>query len=308
MAFWELALITDAFPDRRKTIYAEMERKRAPTFQQITDFCLAEIKLLIDRLNVGLDPTYQPAASAAPQPTPPVNLVPQISHPIKDDKPVLAPPSAAITKWQHFEATTSSIAKSHSSPTNSQLAYGREAITKGVAKAQESAQQAESLASSLSTKLLSSPLGVLFAHSLPRRARLVVLGAPYSRISLLCNAITALANLAVCSIAEDAIGRFHESVPGIIRTFTVAITKIDAYMAGLDVHWSDKASLAKPEKERKLVPEVERVRACLKMGLGNVLESFEMYLAGMGMSALEVADAKKAAVVERGPEMSQAGR
>lgn len=307
MAFWELALITDAFPDRRKTIYAEMERKRAPTFQQITDFCLAEIRLLIDRLNIGLDPTYQPAAApAAPQPTPSVNLVPRISQPLKDDKPIVVPPPKPNTKWEHFEAATSGIAKMHSSPGNSQQAYGREAINKGMQKAQEGAQQAENAASTASNKILSSPFGYVFSHSLPRRAKVVVLGAPYSRMSLICNAITALTNLAVFSIAEDAIGRFHESIPAIIRTFTTAINKIDTYMASLEVHWSDKQSLAKPEAERKRVSEVETVRECLQKGLQNILSSFEKYLSGMGMSRLEVLDAQKAAAITKQPEMMEA--
>ncbi|KAF3007762.1 hypothetical protein E8E13_010132 [Curvularia kusanoi] len=307
MAFWELALITDAFPDRRKTIYAEMDRKKAPTFVQVTDFCLAEIKLLIERLNVGLDPTYQPtAASVAPQPTPSINLVPQISQPLKDDKQVVALPPKPATRWEHFEATTSGIAKMHSSPGNSQQAYGREAINKGLKKAQEGAQQAESAASTASDKILSSPFGYIFSQSLPRRAKLVVLGAPYSRISLICNAITALTNLAVFSIAEDTIGRFHESVPSIIRTFTAAINKIDAYMSSLQVHWSDKDTLAKPEAMRKKVPEVDQVRECLQKGLESILGSFEKYLGGMGMSLLEISDAKKAAAVVRQPEMMQA--
>jgi nucleoporin NDC1 len=288
MAFWELALITDAFPERRKTIYNEMERKKAPTFQQMTDFCLGEIKLLIDRLNVGLDPTYQPAAaSAAPQPTPSVNLVPQITQPLKDDKQVVAPPPM------------------HSSPGNSQQAYGREAINKGMKKAQEGAQQAESVASTASTKVLSSPFGYVFSHSLPRRAKLVVLGAPYSRISLICNAITALTNLAVFSITEDAIGRFHESVPAMIRTFTAALNKLDAYMTSLEVHWSDKETLAKAEAERKKVPEVEKVKECLQQGLESILGSFSQYLSGMGMSRLEVMEAQKAATSARRPEMIQ---
>lgn len=304
-----MALITEAFPDRRKTIFAEMERKRAPTFQQITDFCLAEIKLLIDRLNVGLDPTYQPASAvAAPQPRPSVNLVPQISQPLKDNKQVVALPPKPSTKWEHFEAATSGIAKMHSSPGNSQQAYGREAINKGMKKAQEGAQQAESVASTASNKVLSSPFGYVFSHSLPRRAKLIILGAPYSRIALICNAVTALTNLAVFSISEDAIGRFHESVPAIIRTFTTAINKINAYMAGLEVHWSDKATLAKPEAERKKVPEVDQVRECLQRGLTNVLGSFEQYLGGMGMSMLEISDAKKAAAIARQPEMIQAVR
>ncbi|UPX16834.1 uncharacterized protein EKO05_0007217 [Ascochyta rabiei] len=307
MAFWELALITEAFPDRRKTIYSEMERKKAATFQQVTDLCLAEIRLLVDRLNIGLDPTYQPAAaSAVPQPTPSVDLVPQISQPLKDDKQVVALPPKPNTRWEHFEAATSGIAKLHSSPGNSQQAYGREAIHRGMKKAQEGAQQAESAASTASTKILSSPFGYVFSHSLPRRAKLVVLGAPFSRISLICNAITALTNLAVFSIAEDAIGRFHESVPAIVRTFTAAINKMDAYMASLQVHWSDKDTLAKPEGERKRVAEVEQVKDCLRKGLHNVLGSFEQYLSGMGMSRLEVSDAQKAAAVARQPEMMQA--
>lgn len=307
MAFWELALITDAFPDRRKTIYTEMERKRGATFQQVTDFCLGEIKLLIDRLNVGLDPTYQPTpASAAPQPAPSINLVPRISQPLRDDKAVVASAPNPNTKWEQFEAATSGIAKMHSSPGNSQQAYGREAINKGMKKAQEGAQQAESVASTASTKILSSPLGYVFSHSLPRRAKLVVLGAPYSRISLICNAVTALTNLAVFSIREDAIGRFHESVPAIIRTFTIAITKTDAYMSSLTVHWSDKETLAKPEAERKKIPEVDQVKECLQKGLANVLGSFELYLGGMGMSMLEVSDAKKAAAIAKQPEMIQA--
>jgi nucleoporin NDC1 len=309
MAFWELALITDAFPDRRKTIYAEMSRKKAPTFQQITDFCLAEIKLLVDRLNVGLDPTYQSAAaSTAPKSAPSVNLVPQIAQPLKDDKQVVALPPKPSTKWEHFEAATSGIARSHSSPGNSQQAWGREGINRGLQKAQEGAHQAESAASTASTKILASPLGYVFSHSLPRRAKLVVLGAPYSRISLICNTITALTNLAVFSISEDSIGRFHESVPSIIRTFTLAITKMDAYMASLQVHWSDKDTLAKPETERKRIPEIEQVRDCLQEGLQNVLSSFDKYLGGMGMSMLEISDAKKAAAVAKQPEMIQAAR
>lgn len=309
MAFWELALITDAFPDRRKTIYAEMSRKKAPTFQQITELCLTEIRLLIERLNIGLDPAYQQAAaSTAPQPAPSVNLVPQISQPLKDDKQIVALPPKPSTKWEHFEAATSGIAKSHSSPGNSQQAWGREGINRGLQKAQEGAQQAESVASTASTKILASPFGFVFSHSLPREAKLVVLGAPYSRISLICNAITALTNLAVFSISEDAIGRFHESVPSIIRAFTLAITKLDAYMGSLQVHWSDRDTLAKPEAERKRIPEIEQVRDCLQKGLQNVLSSFDKYLSGMGMSMLEISDAKKAAVVAKQPEMIQAVR
>jgi nucleoporin NDC1 len=187
----------------------------------------------------------------------------------------VALPPKPSTKWEQFEAVTSGIAKMHSSSENSQQAYGREAINKGLKKAQEGAQQAESVASTASDKILSSPFGYVFGHSLPRRAKLVVLGAPYSHLSLVCNAITALSNLAAFSITEDQIGRFHNVVPSIIRAFTTAIKKIDA------------------------------VRECLQQGLQNILAGFEKYLGGMGMSLLEISDAKKAAASLRQPEMLQ---
>lgn len=303
MAFWELALITDAFPDRRATIYREVERKKAPTFQQITDLCLAEIKLLIDRVNVGLDPAYNPpSATGKPEPPVPVNLVPQIAQPLKDDKAITVLPPKSNSRWDLIESATADIAKQHSSPGNAQQAYGREALNKSMEKAQQGAHHAESAFSFYYSKLVASPLGSPFRRSLPRTAKLVVLGAPYSRLSLLCNAITALTNLAVFSIREDTLGRFNEGVPSMIRIFTSAISKLEEYMDTIEVHWSDYETAAKPEAERKKVPEVEQVKTCLKQGLESILQSFGEYLSGMGMSRLEVLEAKKA-VRGKGKEM-----
>ncbi|KAF1849599.1 uncharacterized protein K460DRAFT_372072 [Cucurbitaria berberidis CBS 394.84] len=308
IAFWELALITDAFPDRRKTIYGEIDRKKGPTFQQVTDICLAEIKLLIERISIGLDPTYNPAATPVQQlPTAPVGLVPQIAQPLKSDKQIAALPPRPDTKWDHIESAAAGIAKSYSSPGNSQQAYGREAIKKGVQKAQEGAQQAGSFASVYYNKLVSSPLGAPFSQSLPRTVNLVILGAPFSRISLICNAVTALANLAVFSLSQDALGRFHEGIPEIIRVFTTAITKIDEYMSKVEIHWSDQTTLKKPEAEQRKVPEVEEVRECLKEGLEKILGSFNEYLSGMGLTKVEILDAKKAIGAKKAPEMIQAG-
>ncbi|OAK99733.1 hypothetical protein IQ06DRAFT_275963 [Phaeosphaeriaceae sp. SRC1lsM3a] len=308
IAFWELALITDSFPDRRKTIYGELERKKAPTFQQVTDICLAEIKFLITRLNIGLDPSYSPQSAAGPQlPAPAVNLVPQIAKPLNADKQVTAAPPPPNTRWDHIEAATSGIAKLHSSPGNAQQAYGREALNKGLKKAQEGKEQAESFVGTYSNKVTSSIVGRPFRQSLERTVNIVVLGAPYSRISLICNAITALTNLATFSLKQDELGRFHEGIPQIIRLFTTAITKIDEYMAHVPIHWSDFETLKKPEAERKKVPQVEEVRECLREGLERILGSFNEYLTGLEMSKVEIMDAKKAIGVSKGPEMLQAG-
>ena len=277
-----------------------MQRKKAPTFQQVTDICLGELKLLIQRLSVGLDPTYSPDTAPGQQPDPSVKLVPQIAQPLKADKQIAALPPAPTSKWEHVEAVTAGLAKSHSTPANSQQAYGREAINKSMEKAHGGAQQASSLITTYYHKLASTHLGALFRHTLPRTAKLVVLGTPYSRLSLICNAATALANLAVFSLREDALGRFHQGVPDIIRVFTAALLKLDEYMASIPLPWSDDTSANTPEGERRKVPEIEAVRESLRLGLDAVLRSFTGYLGDMGLSALEISQARK--VVRGGEE------
>jgi nucleoporin NDC1 len=299
-----LALITDSFPDRRKTIYGELERKKAATFEQVTDICLGEIKFLIERLNIALDPSWRPQPSVGPQePTPPVKLVPQISQPLKADQ-IAAGPAKPTSKWDLVSSTAAGIAKSHSSPGNAQQAYGREALNKGFKKASEGAQQAESVVGTYYNKLVSSPLGWPFRHSLQRTASVVVLGAPYSRISLICNAISALTNLTTFSLKQDELGHFHHGVPGIIRVFTSAIGKIDAYLATMQIHWSDYETLGKPEAEQKVVPQVNEVRECLREGLERIVGTFNEFLGGMGLSKVEILEAKKA-IGEKKTEMVQ---
>jgi len=198
------------------------------------------------------------------------------------------------------------IAKSNSKEGNAQQAYSREAMNKAMAKAQEAAQNSASLAKSYFNKLIASPLGWPFRYSLQRSVNLVVLGAPYSRISFICNAVTALANLATFSLKEDTIGRFHEGVPDIIRIFTAAIMLIDEYMAKVDIHWSDYDTLSKPEAERKNAPKVAEVRECLREGLERILGSFNEFLGSLGLTKLEIAEAKKAAGAQKVPGMLQA--
>ncbi|KAF2256680.1 hypothetical protein BU26DRAFT_445653 [Trematosphaeria pertusa] len=303
VAFWELALITDRFLERRKTIYGELNRKKAATFKQVSDICLAEIRLLTSRINIALDPKYSPADAGQKKQPEPISLVPQIAQPLKDGQ-IKGPGYAPTTRMEKFGSLTADIAKTHSSPQNAQSAYAREYLKKGQEKFSQGAKEAETIYSSYFSKLVASPLGWPFRASLRRTASLIITGAPYSQISLLCNAVTTLTNLTVYSIKEDEYGRFQEEVPEIVRVFTTAIKKIDEYVASLQVHWSDFETLARPEAERKKIPEVDEVRECLVMGLERVLGAFNEYLMSMGMSRLETQEAKKC--VSRGPEMAVA--
>lgn len=107
------------------------------------------------------------------------------------------------------------------------------------------------------------------------------------------------------SLTEDALGRFNQGVPDIIRVFTTALANIDIYMASVPIHWSDKGTLEKPVEEQKKVQGVEQIRECLSVGLEKVLTSFETYLGTMGLTILEIGEARKA-VGRR--DMIEAGR
>ena len=258
-------------------------------------------------MSVGLDPSHNLKSSNGPQKSAaPVNLVPQITQPLKTDKQIVAVDPKPASHWKQVEAIAVDYVKSYSSPGNAEQAYGREALNKGVKKAQEGVQHAESFLTVYWNWVLCSWLGYPFRHSLQRTASLVVLGAPYSRLSLICNAITALTNLASFSLKQDELGRFHEGVPQIIRIFTTAIQKLDEYMTKAEIHWSDSETLKKPEADRRKVSQVDEVRECLREGLERILGSFNEFLGGMGLSKLEILDAKKAIGLPRGPEVFQA--
>jgi nucleoporin NDC1 len=132
---------------------------------------------------------------------------------------------------------------------------------------------------------------------------MIVTGAPYSRLSMLCNAITILTNLTVNSLLEDEYGRMQDEVAQIVRVFTEALVKLNEYMDELNVHWSDFETLAKPEAERKRVAEVEKVKECLRASLERILRQFGEFLTGLNLSRAEILEARK--VAANGPQMAE---
>lgn len=301
IAFWELAIITDRFPDRRQTIYGELERKKGPTYKQVADLCLAEIRNIHTRIAAVTNPAPRPQ-NGPPPPTPRIELVPQIAQPLKDGQ-IIGPRIAPSTRMEKVGALTSEIARTHSSPANVQASYAKEYIKKGQTHASSGIQQAETWWTVYRTRFAASPLGIPFRNTIARTATTVITGAPYSRISLLHHSTTALTNLTVSSLKEDNWGNWQFLVPEIIRVFTSTIDMIEAYMQTLHPHWTDVETLAKPESERRKVQEVEGVVEELRTGLERILKAFNEYLEGMDMSAEEIRRAKE--VVGRGPEVAQ---
>ncbi|KAF2662304.1 hypothetical protein K491DRAFT_753404 [Lophiostoma macrostomum CBS 122681] len=301
-AFWELTIITGRFEDRRKTIFDETDRQKGPTVKQVTDLCLAEIKGVVERINKATAPT-PPGAQSAPKPLPLAGSAQRLTKPLIEGQ-ILGPGEPPETRLQWVEQAASQIARTHSSPQNAQNAVAREYLKKGQQKAIEVAQQAESSAKGYKETFAKSWPGRFFRRSLPRVANSVLFSTPYTKRTVILNAVVALTNLTVSSLKEDGPGQFHHLVPDIIRTFTATIKSIEAYMYGLEVHWTDADTLAKPESERKKVEEVDGLVKELKDGLSKQLGAFVEYLEGIGMSRLEIQDAKKL-VARQTPEVVQ---
>lgn len=305
VALWELALITESFPVRRKTIYTELNRKNGTTLKQVVDICLSEVKLLITRLNIGLDPHYRPKEETdLNTQSQAVSLVPQIAPPLKVAA-IEGPGLPATTAREKFGDVAGDFAKSLSSAQNG--VKTREYVKKGTAEVTQHlknvGEEVEARSSGLYAQFIASPLGYPFRHSLRRTANVVVTGAPYSRLSMLLNAINILTNLTVHSLLEDEYGRMQEDVPDIVRVFTEALQKLDEYVAKLTIHWSDFDTLKKNEEDRKKIQEVDKVRECLRAGLETILRQYGEYLTGLKMSRLEIQEAKR--VAGNGPQMAE---
>ena len=305
VALWELALITESFPARRKTIFSEINRKNATTLKQIVDVCLSEVRLLVTRLNIGLDPHYRPKEEGdLGSQSQAVSLVPQIAPPLRIAA-IEGPGLPATTAREKFGDVAGDFAKSLSSPQNG--VKTREYVKKGTAEVTQHlknvGEEVEARSSGLYSQFIASPLGFPFRHSLRRTANVVVTGAPYSRLSMLCHAINILTNLTIHSLLEDEYGRMQDEVPQIVRVFTEALQRLDEYVAKLTIHWSDFDTLNKSEKERKKIKEVEQVRECLRAGLEKIMRQFGEYLTGLKMSRLEIQEAKKMA--GNGPQMAE---
>ncbi|KAF2471607.1 uncharacterized protein BDR25DRAFT_260073 [Lindgomyces ingoldianus] len=306
IALWELAMITDRFDDRRKSIYGDLDRKKGPTCKQVTELCLAEINHITKRIEDASLGAHKSHENGKPTRASPVELVSRISQPLRQDQ-VAAPEPLPTTRMGRIEWKTSQIARAHSSPQNAADSKAREYLKKGQVQLNEGARQAESLWTVYKTKLVASPLGWPWRSCVRRHANAVINGTPYSRQSAIMNAITSLTNLTVASLKEDEYGQFNGQVPEIIRTFSLAIKKIETYMQGLDVHWTDLDCLARQDTERKKIPEVQAVLESLKEGLEKILRAFNEYLSNMGMSRQEILEAKKL-VTRETPHMVEANR
>lgn len=325
-AFWELSLISRTLPERRKTIFNEIDREGGSSWSQIVTSLTSVIKAVPDRIEASKAPApgSKPSAQTA-QPT--LQTLPRLTEAPKTDN-IFAIAPKATSRGEKLGEAFSSTAKSYgksSDWTPMARARARQAFDQASSAMLSPQRKQKLLATSKELKLLTGgpsvtykpedvhpiiaqflrlPIGQPLRQSFAQRASNIVLGAPESSLTLIVDAVDALTRLLIASLAEDQYGRVQTDVPSVIRLFTETIVALEAFVhqGGLDAHWTDvyfpPSSNPEAQEEARKIPSVELVMDSLKSGLGDLLESFKPYLRDIGIEGRDLRLAKEAAGVD----------
>lgn len=302
MAFWELAMITGKFEERRKTLYGELDRKGGSTWSQILNVCLAEIQSVSQRIQDSQG-AVPPPSNEPPQP---LQTLPKISsQPVRADAILRAPPPPS-TGFQAIEQTVGSLAKSYGQSHGSTnpvspraqklLEYGANRVLTKEQQEQLNLTHLANNANGLVASIIRTPLGMPFRQAFARRVNAVVFGVPYSSATIIVHAIQSVCGLAVASLKEDNLGQVQKDIRTIVRTLIYTTQQVQIFVQKLPPHWTDVEF-----DGSRHVPEVEALLTVLRDGLHEIVVTFGEYAGNLGLTRQEIMLAKELA--GRGPEM-----
>ncbi|KAK1051415.1 hypothetical protein LTR74_016764 [Friedmanniomyces endolithicus] len=311
-AFWELYLIcTDLrFETRRKSIFADVDRKPMSSWQEVSSLCLAEIAAISTRIRVA----QEPSASASQQQQiisqqqQQLQSAPQFGLPriakqsVLNDRAVVVQGHGGSARGGASQALAAvgSVAKSiGQNPTpasgtrkGSVAEYSRQAMEYGMNKAGNN-----TLLSSWQSRtvdFLRTPLGEPFRRTLARTVRAVVLGVPFSNAVDLVHASKSLTALAVVSLKEDNFGQAQRDIVSIIRVYASSVISIRNLIAGLPAHWTDvyfedgQRDVSRSADGSGELDEVRVVLEVLREGLEELVLAFGEYAEGLGLGKAEM--------------------
>ncbi|KMU87234.1 hypothetical protein CIHG_04678 [Coccidioides immitis H538.4] len=300
-ALWELCLISQQFPDRRKGIFSDIDREGGSAWSQVFDAASDVIKGITRRVTQFQSPLPAPTTISAPESKEmkqattdnhSLQMLPRLAAAPKEDNIFLAMPKGN-TRPETFEAAFGSVAKKYGqSPdwTPPAKAKARQIFDRASAMVLSPEQKQRIAASAQDLKLLTnptagatpagspstihpllqrflrSPFGMPFRRPYQRRLREVVLGSPYDQVAPLIDATESLTMLLVASLAEDQFGKVQNDVPAVVRLFTETILALEAFVGekGMNVHWTDvDFPVNANEKTRRNARKVDEVELVL---------------------------------------------
>lgn len=316
-AFWELWLITQRFPDRRKSIYADIDRN--PTsWKQVSELCLREIRGVSDRISAFIESQSSASEPKSVSTPGPADTMPLGTHqtqsekekivpPLKTD-PILAATPLPKTRTQRAAQLASNLARQQGQSTSPPrpLHEAQRALNYSAKKLlppstlkeiEDAPKTVRQKAGGLVMWLVSATWpGSLMRLTFPKRATAVVCGTPTSRTGIIVDAVLSLSKLVTESLREDPYGQVAKDVRSIVTSMMRALKDVRGFMLeGLQPHWTD---VGFRESERQTVEEVNYVEDALREGLTSVLGAFGEYAAGVGLSEGELQEAKRLVAVK----------
>ena len=297
-AFWELALIARSFPERRKAIFADIERKDGTCWAQMQVAALDNIKAVSLRINppdpaVTRERALRQAAGIddAKQ----INALPQIAPPVSN-KNIRTIAPLPRTQTEKLQAISGSLAKSlgqTSQPWSPPAVKVRDLLGKAKMAGVSDDQVAEwfnktwmSVQESPVSWVLSC-IGQVFTIPQQQQINAIVLGSGHASTALIVDSIESLTRMLVASLSDDVYGKANSGVPEVVRTMATAVTDIEAFMQQNGQGLDDK------------LEEVEVVVERLKAGLAELISAFQLYLSDVGLGIVELTNARHAAEKRR---------
>lgn len=308
---WELSLIAQKFEERRKAIYADIDRKEGPMWSQVYAVCMEIIKSVETRAeDYGKVaepqlPEEKAKAEAAKREAEEKEKARRGTYrPVSESKdPIFrdsAPPTESGKAMQIISHGAQAIGKSSDGSSLKKLSPYAKRTWKHAKDQFLSEEQQEAVSpDSLKTGFERAALWLIGAwnwcSALLRQdyrtdLAAAALGTPTAEPWLYVNAVRALTQFAVHSLGEDQYGNVHRDVPSIIRTLTSTVRKVEALKERVPVHWTDATGL-------KESPEVEQVLHAMRTGLGEVVDSFQPYSHDLRLTPGDLRLAKEAAAI-----------
>ena len=293
----ELFYISRDFADRRKIIFADIDRPGGSMWTQVMNLCLGQILTISTRITEFQKPPQQ--HSQVPQSTGKVTSLPSITPPLRQD-PILNTPSPPANRREKVKSAVGTFAKSLGDSPQSRSPSAKQYLESARSKLLTNGQQqmlsiegVKSEANPYLTHFLRTPLGWPFRQTFVRRVCNVVFAMPFSDLEALLNAIDALPLLAEGSLKEDTYGKVAQDVPLVIRVYVSTLSSLQGFINSTEPHWTDVNF-----KGNKRVAEIEALEQHLKLSIRRMIDAFGGYAGELGLSVDELKNAEAVAEIK----------
>ena len=283
-AFWELALIAQNFPDRRKAIFSDIDRPSGPIWSSM----LSEALKVLQSIDARIAPPA-PVISSTAQQQSSVQTLPKLLAEAPSNNVLVSAPRSSSARRQAEDMVSSGVRNLGSSPKPWRPAYDKAART-----IEEKSGAAASPIERLLASVKKGSLSSLFSVSNAAKIDAAVLGSPIANAAVVVDATEAMTRMLVASLQEDPYGKAIAGVPSAVKQFSNTINLIDQMF---------QASPAD-----RGIEEVQIVLARLKADLAELLSAFQTFLLDTGLGIGELNTANKASgqkTIDRAPEPKQ---